>query len=299
MMKLFSQAENRKSGWFGLARPVRFGLYLPVLLAFLFFGLRWFEQAVTYHPVRYAAGSAWNLPQNTEEVWFTAADGVRLNGWFLHAQADAVSGTVLYCHGNGGNLTSVRNLAQQLAAQGLNVLIWDYRGYGRSEGGLSDEWALYRDGDAAYEYLTQTRATPPEKLVIYGLSLGTTVAVDLAARRACRALIVEAGLSSAQEMAAVAAPWLPGWLSWLGRNRFASARKIAGVNVPVLIAHGTADEVIPVEQGKKLYAAAREPKKLMIVPGGSHWLPGSGKAYVDAITDFMRDTLASGQASQH
>lgn len=289
-MNTFNIRPSRKAAFFRLPRTARLGVYLPVFLALTFFGLRTLESAITYHPVRYAPGPAWQLPAEAEEVWFTAADGVKLNGWFLHAQGQPSLGTVLYCHGNGGNLTSVKKLAGQLVQRGLDVLIYDYRGYGRSEGQLSDEWALYRDGDAAYDYLTKGRGVRPEKLAIYGLSLGTTVAIDVASRHRCGALVVEAGLSSAREMATVAVPWLPGWMHWLARNRFESARKLAAVKSPVLIAHGTADEVIPVAQGRHLFAAAPEPKKLMIVPGGTHWLPAA-PGYVDSVVGFIQEKL--------
>ncbi len=282
----------KKSGFFGLPRQVRYSIYLPLFCAVLFFGLRGFEQAVTYHPVPYAPGPQWTLPASTEEVWFTSADGVKLNGWLTRAPQQPAVGTVLYCHGNGGNLTDVSGLARDLAVYGLDVLIFDYRGYGRSGGSVTDEWGLDADGDAAWNFLTRERGVKPERLAIYGLSLGTTVAADVASRRPCGALVLESGLSSASEMAEVAAPWLPRWLHWLGRNRFESARKLAKVKCPVLIAHGTADEVIPVEQGERLYAAAREPKKLIIVPGAHHWLPGAGgKAYLDSVADFIRGAL--------
>jgi hypothetical protein len=289
-MKLLTDTPAKRTHFFGLPRTARFGLYLPVFCVMLFFGLRTFENAITYHPVRYEPGAAWTLPADSEDVWFRADDGVKLNGWLIRARTQPTLGTVLYCHGNGGNLTSVKSLAGQLAERGLDVLIYDYRGYGRSEGSLSDEWALYRDGDAAYDFLTRERGVKPERLAIYGLSLGTTVAVDLASRRAARALVVESGLSSASELALYAAPWLPRWMHWLGRNRFESSRKLELVKCPVLIAHGTADDVIPVDHGQRLFAAAREPKKQIIIEGGTHWLPGR-KDYIDSVAEFIRGAL--------
>ena len=284
----------KKSGFLALPRRARYSLYLPLFCALLFFGLRWFERAVTYHPVRYTPGPQWARPANAEEVWFTSADGVKLNGWFVHTAHQPSTGTVLYCHGNAGNLTDVSRLACDLADYGLDVMIFDYRGYGRSGGEVTDEWGLDADGDAAYDYLTRERGVKPERLAIYGLSLGTTIAADVASRKPCGALVLESGLSSASEMADVAAPWLPRWLHWLGKNRFESARKLASVNSPVLVVHGTADEVIPVEQGERLYAAARNPKKLIIVPGGHHWLPAGGRAYLDSVAEFIRGALKQG-----
>ena len=153
---------------------------------------------------------------------------------------------------------------------------------------------MYADGDAAYDFLVRERGVRPEKLVLYGHSLGTAVAIDLAERRRGAALIVESGLSSASEMAANALPWLPRWLHWLGKNRFESARKIARVHCPVLVTHGTRDEVIPVELGRRLFAVANEPKRLEIVEGGDHNLIGNGgETYLGKIADFLRTSLAS------
>ncbi len=233
--------DEKKNGFFGLPRTARFGIYLPVFCALFFFSLRQVETAVTYHPVNYAPGPEWKLPAGAEDVWFDGKNGAKLNGWLIRPQNQPTIGTVMFCHGNGGNLTNVSSLAGRLAERGLEVLIFDYRGYGRSEGELSDEWGLYADGDAAYDYLTKTRGVNPERLTIYGQSLGTTVAVDVASRRQCAALVVESGLSSASEMADVTVPWLPRWLHWLGKNRFESARKLAKVNCPVLVTHGTND----------------------------------------------------------
>ncbi len=227
-------------------------------------------------------------------MWFAGADGKRLHGWLVHARTQPATITVLYCHGNGGNVTNVGWIAERLAGRGLDVLVFDYRGYGRSEGETTDEWGLYADADAAYGYLTRERGVPPERLALYGHSLGTTAAIDVASRRSCASLVVEAGLSSASEMASVTMPWLPRWLHWLGKNRFESARKIAGVRCPVLIAHGTMDQIIPVEQGRALYAAAHEPKRLMLIEGGDHLLPDfGGNSYLNSIADFILDLQRS------
>jgi uncharacterized protein len=282
----------KRSGFLGRPPVVRLSVYLPLMGLAFFFAVRWLEAQITHHPTRYAPGAEWALPANAEDVWFTTRDGVKLNGWLIRARTER-AGTVLYCHGNGGNLTNVEWVAEELAAQGLDVLIFDYRGYGRSDGDVPDEQELYADADAAYDFLTKERGVKPEQLAVYGLSLGTTAAIDLASRRECSALVVEAGLSSASEMAGVAAPWLPAWLHWVGRNRFESARKIADVKCPVLVTHGTDDNVIPVAQGRRLYDAARGPKKLMIVEGGDHWLPDSGNvSYLAEVGAFIRDALS-------
>ena len=287
------------TSYFGLPPLWRLALYFSLSLIVLFGGLRWIEHAMTYHPAGFADGAAWQTPANGADAWFANARGERLHGWLVRAAQQPARATILHCHGNGGNLTHVRWFAEELARRGFDVLIWDYRGYGRSDGKLTDEWGLYADGAAAYEWLTQERGVKPESLIIYGQSLGSTVAIDLAARQPAAALIVESGLSSASAMASAALPFLPGWLHRIGKNRFESARKLASVKAPVFIAHGTADEVIPVAQSQTNYAAAREPKELLLIEGGTHNLFGRHHAeIIERMSAFIaRQTgVLTGQA---
>ncbi len=234
------------------------------------------------------------MPAGGEDVWFVGADGVRLHGWFVHAQgAQPADATVLYFHGNGGNINGLGWLAADLSRRSFNVLLFDYRGYGRSEGVVTDEHGLYADADAAYDYLTRERGVRPERLALYGQSLGTTAAVDVAARRSCAALVLESGLSSANEMAGAFFPWLPQRLRGFGQNRLDSARKLASVSCPVLITHGTLDRTIPVSQAHILYEAAHEPKKLLIIEGAGHndVSAVAGPTYLSTIADFIRQSL--------
>jgi fermentation-respiration switch protein FrsA (DUF1100 family) len=263
-----------------------------MLLLMAFFSLRRFEAAVTFHPERYPAGPSWALPANAEDVWMKTADGVRLHGWFIKAGAQQADATVIYFHGNGGNLCYVGWIGERLAAHGFDVLLFDYRGYGRSEGEVSDEQALNRDADAAYDYVVTGRGTSPDRVAFYGQSLGTAAAVDLASRRACGALVLESGFCSASDLAAVILPWLPRWAHRLARNRFESARKLTAIHCPVFITHGEPDDVIPTEQGRKLFAAANEPKRLLIVPGADHNVAGiGGPGYIATVAAFIADQM--------
>ena len=131
-------------------------------------------------------------------------------------------------------------------------------------------------------------------MVLYGQSLGTAVATEVSTRRKIGALILESGFSSASSVAAGALPWLPQVLHSLARNRFESAEKLRRVKVPVLISHGDPDPVIPLDEGRALYAAANEPKKLLIFPGAGHNVFGStGAVYLDQLTTFIRDAVAT------
>ncbi len=294
MQNFNGNAEPKRFFLFRLSRPVRILIYLPIVAVILFFTLRQLEFLVTYHPVGYAPGPEWRPPANGEDVWVKSAGDERIHGWFVRAARQPAAATVLYCHGNGGNLTNVGWIAEELSRRGFDAVVFDYRGYGRSDGKLKDEWGLYADTEAVYDYLIRERGAKLDRLVIYGQSLGSTAAIDLASRKRCAALIVESGLSSASEMGAIAFPWLPRWLHFLARNRFESARKIASVGCPVLITHGTKDEIIPVEQGRRLYESARDPKRLLIVEGGDHNLVGAGgDRYLNSISEFIREVVAA------
>lgn len=255
-------------------------------------GLRKLERLIAFHPEPYKPSAAWAVPAGAEDVWFVTTDGQRLHGWFFQPAAKLSQTTVIYFHGNGGNISNIGWVGERLAARGFNVLVFDYRGYGRSEGELEDERGLYADADAAYEYVVKERGVPSHAIVLYGQSLGTAAVADLAARRECGAVILESGLSSGSDMASASLPWLPRKLHFLAKNRFESARKLSQVHCAVLITHGEPDHTIPTEQGRALFAAANEPKKLLIFPGAGHNVFGSvGDKYLDTIAEFIGEAI--------
>lgn len=287
-----AEAAPRWFDFFRRSRFIRALISLLILAAVFVFLLRRVEHFLTYHPNGYKPGPEWTLPPNGEEIWIPVAGGQRINAWLLTSETQPAKATVLYFHGNGGNLTNVSWIGAELAQQGFDVLLMDYRGYGRSDGSPVDERALDADGEAAYNYLIQQRNVKPENVALYGSSLGTTIAIDVASRKACGALVVESGLSSASDMGQHSLPMLPRWLHFLGVNRFESARKIAEVKCPVLVAHGTNDTTIPLMQGRTLFAAANEPKRWLQVEAGSHNLAGEGgAAYLSQIGGFIREAI--------
>jgi uncharacterized protein len=271
------------------------GAYLVVALALgavaLFFGLRWVERLVTFHPARLDANRPPRPPAGAEDVWFASADGTRLHGWYFKTQGSETA-TIIYFHGNGGNVTNVGWLGESLAKRGFNVLAFDYRGYGLSDGVAADESELYLDGEAALQYVVNEKHAWPNRIVLYGQSLGTAIATETAMRCECGALILESGFSSASSLGSRALPWLPRWLHVLGRNRFESARKLKKVHAPVLISHGDPDLTIPTDEGRALFAAANEPKKLLIFPGAGHSVFSSaGPGYIEALDRFIRNAV--------
>jgi pimeloyl-ACP methyl ester carboxylesterase len=231
-------------------------------------------------------------PAGAENVWFNSADRTRLNGWFFPAHTKPELATVVFFHGNGGNISNVAWLAQRFADHRFNVFVFDYRGYGASDGAAAKEADLYADGDAAVDFVINQKGIRPEQIVLYGHSLGTAIVSDVASRRTVGAVVLESGFSSASSVASSALPWLPGFLHFLGKNRFESARKLKSVKAPILIAHGDPDYTIPTTEAQLLYAAANEPKKLLIVSGAGHVVfANAGDQYLNQVERFISDSI--------
>lgn len=215
-------------------------------------------------PPPHATPAAFGL--EFRELELRAADGVRLHGWFLPAQdASASPKTVLVSHGNAGSIEGRTELAQAFLELGWSVLLYDYRGYGKSAG-TPDEEGTYRDAEAAYAELTEVEQLPPERIVLYGESLGAAVTLELARRHPCAAVITESAFTSLPDVGAVAYPFLP--VRLLSRFRYDNLAKVAELGVPLLLIHSPADELVPFAHAERLFAAAREPKQLVRTAGG-------------------------------
>ena len=257
------------------------------------YGLRWLEWFTTFHPVRVSADRL-RAPAGATDAWFTTADGYRLHGWYLESSIKPSAATVVFFHGNSGNISDVGWVGKWFAERGFNALLVDYRGYGASEGELGDEAGLYADGDAAVGFVLKEKREHPKRVVLYGTSLGTTVAVDVASRGEVGAVIIESGLSSASSLASHRFSWLPRSLHFIGKNDFESARKLRNVKSPVLIVHGDPDPVIPTSEAHLLFEAANEPRRLLIFPGAGHNVFGSvGDPYLNQVAEFIRGSVRS------
>ena len=261
------------------------------------YGLRWLESLMTFRPDRMTAAQRQLTPEGAENVWFNSADGTRLNGWFFESQTGPEIATLIFFHGNGGNIRNVSWLGQRFAKQGFDVLLFDYRGYGASDGVASAESELYADGDAAVAFVINQKKARPERIVLYGHSLGTAVVADVASRGHFGAVVLESGFSSASSVATAALPWLPKFLHFLGKNRFESARKLTNVKSPILIAHGDPDGTIPTGEARLLFASANEPKKLLIIPGAGHVVFGAaGEQYLNQVEQFIREAMTKARS---
>ena len=210
-------------------------------------------------------GAAGRAPYPIEGVTLTTADGVRLFSWHLHVERPRC--TVIYFHGNAGNLVDRLPQIVSLGRIGADVLIVGYRGYGRSEGSPSEE-GVYRDAEAAYRYLLGERGVPPARLVIFGESLGSGPAIELASREPCAGLVLQSAFTSVRDMAALAIPFLP--VHWFIRTRFDNLAKISRIGAPKLFIATRTDEVVPSVQTRRLYEASSEPRAWIEFAGCGH-----------------------------
>lgn len=268
---------------------------LLIILGLAAGGLYVIQPALVFQPSRVllATPAAWGLAY--EDVWLEAADGVRLHGWYLpspgvdprpHPRSRRV---LLFLHGNAGNISHRQASLVIFNRLGLEVLILDYRGYGRSEGRPS-EAGIYRDARAAWDHLVEVRGVAPTDIVLFGRSLGGAVAAELASQVQPGALILESTFTSARDMARGLYPFL----SWLivGRFDFDTVARLGTVSAPVLVVHSRDDEIIPITLGRKVYEAAREPKRFHELQGshnGGFLLSQPG--YERALAGFLADRL--------
>jgi alpha-beta hydrolase superfamily lysophospholipase len=237
--------------------------------------LEYKERELTFRPSRDAAYWFGGMPDGVREVFMpmtASADAQRIHAWWWPAE-DPQAPVVLYLHGARWNLTGQVRRIEQLHKFGFSVFAIDYRGFGKSDGDLPSEESVYADALAAWQWLDQVQPDPTQRF-IYGHSLGGAVAIDLAARLSANnikagGLIVEATFTNLADIAAaISFEWLP--TRWLLSQKFDSIDKITRVRMPVLIAHGASDRMVPARFSTALYEAASEPKRLLIVDGGSH-----------------------------
>lgn len=235
----------------------------------------------------------WGLPR-ADTVFLEAEDGVRLHGWWLPVpDGIARRGAALYLHGNAGHLAHRAGMALALSRTGLDVLLLDYRGYGRSEGS-PDEEGLYRDAETAWEHLTSDRGVPPGRVVLFGESLGGAVAVDLASRQPVAALVLVAPLPGTVRIARAHYP-LPDFLLDWSDHRFDALSRMGAVAAPLLIAHGDRDRVIPRAEARLLYEAAPGPRRWYDAEGYGHNDLYDDPGLWQAVKEFVEENLPARQ----
>jgi len=281
-------------------RILRRGMALVALLVIAAYGgiLIWFranEDAILFHPVRgkLAAPPA-RLDLDSRDVALQSDDGTPLVARLIPppvgrlTATNATAGWILYLHGAGGNVgvLGYNEAWAKFRRLGLGVLAVDYRGFGQS-GGQPSEAGLYRDATAAYAYLTGRLGVSASRIVIYGYSLGSAVAIDLARRVPAAGLIVEGALLSVPARGAELYPFLP--VAWLARNRFASVEKVATVSMPKLFIHAREDTDVPIAHGRRLFELATAPKYFRDVAGGHRTAHQVDPGFFVAVARFVAE----------
>lgn len=247
----------------------RLGTVVAITYLLVLALLCWFEERLIF-PAPSIDESLWDQPSlEREEITFQTSDGLALHGWYFdHPQPQ---GHLLYCHGNGDSVPFLGRYAAELRDQlSLTVLVFDYRGYGKSEGS-PNEAGLYLDAQAAHQWLVQRTGANSNELFLMGRSLGGAVAVRLAAQQGARGLILQNTFNSMAEVAAHQFRWFP--VRRLMRNRFEAVHSIGRYAGPALVSHAAADEVVPVELGRQLFDAIPGPKEFILCEGRNHNSP--------------------------
>lgn len=219
---------------------------------------------MAFHPDTRDGIATDNLPTAVQERFITTRDRIQLQAYFLPEPKS--NRLLIYFHGNAGNLSHRLPDLLQIRNMGINTLAVSYRGYGKSQGTPSEE-GIYADGEAALEYAVRQLGFPLERIILLGRSIGTTVATHIAQQRKINGLILVTPLTSGKDQATASGL---GLISFLAGNAFDNRMKIRQVSCPVLIIHGTSDQVIPYSMGKQLYETANDPKRFVTIPGAGH-----------------------------
>jgi fermentation-respiration switch protein FrsA (DUF1100 family) len=246
-----------------------------------------FQDRLLFQPSSAILATPDRAGMDYESVRVGTEDGEELHGWWIPARGgeEAARGTLLFFHGNAGNISGRLESVQQFHHLGLNVFIFDYRGYGESSGSPGED-GLYRDADAAWQYLVGTRGLSPSDVVLFARSMGGGPATWLATRTDPRAVILESVFTSVPDIAAHHYPFLPARA--LARIQFDNLDRVGDLGAPLLVIHSRGDRVVPFEHGRRLYEAASEPKQFLEIEGGHNdgFLVSSDR-YLRAIDGFL------------
>lgn len=269
----------------------RFIVYSALITVLIMIIPKFIEKRLIFHPGRsndHTTPDAYGIEY--DDVTFRTGDGLNLNGWFVPGKKSSPDDnlhTLLWFHGNSGNINRrLDNIKMLHDRVPVNVFIFDYRQYGRSEGKITEQ-GTYIDSRAALAYLRSRSDVNNETIIFFGRSLGSAISVELAVKEKCRALILETPFTSIKEMGKKLYPYLP--FTFFLRTKYDTLSKIGDIKVPTLIMHGDKDELVPIEQGKILYEKANEPKEFYTIPGAMHndtHIVG-GEEYFDVIREFV------------
>jgi fermentation-respiration switch protein FrsA (DUF1100 family) len=247
--------------------------------------IRCFESYFVFAPGKRIHMTPEDVGLAYEEVSFRTTDGFQLSAWYVPSAAPR--GVVLFCHGNAGNNSHRLESLSLFHDLQLDTFIFDYRGYGKS-GGRPSEQGTYRDAEAAWDYLVQKRGVPPELIVVFGRSLGGAVAAYLATSRSPAAVIIESAFTSIRDIGRELYPFLP--IGILSTIRYDTLSSVHAVSSPLLVIHSKDDEMIHLHHGKRLFEAASEPKRFLVLAGThNEGFLQSGSRYRDGLDAFVRE----------
>lgn len=263
---------------------MKFLFWLAVFTVLFIIWVRSIERRSIYFPMKEITTTPEAIGLPYEEIYFKTSDNMRLHSWFI--SNDKAGFTIIFCHGNAGNISHRLEKIALFYNLGLNIFIFDYRGYGKSEGAPSES-GLYKDVDAAYKYLAEKRGVPGDNIILYGESIGGAVAINLAAKSDVRALITEETFTSTKDMARIYYPFMPHFMI---SSKLDSVSKIKNVKSPKLIIHSIDDEIVPFRLGEKLFDAARAPKKFLKIRGSHNTcFLDSKEQFTEGIRSFLTE----------
>lgn len=262
-------------------------LNIIIAVALTYLGLTvmiYFQQdGMVYVPERTITHNPKNIGLEYEEVAVRTKDSISISGWYIPAKNEKA--VILFCHGNAGNISNRLDSVRIFNDLSLSVLIFDYRGYGKS-GGRPSEEGTYLDAEAAWDYLVTVKKIPPGRIVVFGRSLGGAVATEIAVRRSPAALVVESGFTSVPDLGKTMYPWLP--VKLVSKFRYATIDKIGNIKCPKLIIHSRKDGIVPFEHGRAIYEKAAMPKEFLEIRGTHNdGFLISGSIYTGGIEGFL------------
>ncbi|MDZ4786401.1 MAG: alpha/beta hydrolase [bacterium] len=253
-----------------------------------------FQRKLIYHPPKPIASIPTNYDIPYEPVTIKTSDDLNLSAWWMPQKESTTSATLLYCHGNGADLSHLSHVTKVFYGYGLNTLFFDYRSYGKSDLGKLTENSIAIDAEAAFQWLL-SKGIPENKIIIWGHSLGSSVAARLAANHDVAGLILEGAFPSMFLMGQERYPWLP-LAEFMILDKFDTASYLSTRSTPLLMTHAENDTVIPIKFGMQAFEKASEPKEWLVIKGIDHSdFPMVEKFYKDQIMEFINKSLSTAQ----
>lgn len=261
------------------------GLVLGYLFLVGFVYIR--QGSMLYYPSREIEATPGNIGLDFKEITLKTKDDINISAWYIPAEAER--GALLFCHGNAGNISHRLDSIRIFHDLNLSVLIFDYRGYGKSKGSPTEN-GTYLDAESAWDYLVNVRHVKPEKIILFGRSLGSAIAAETAIRRKAGAIIIESGFTSIPDLGAKFFPHLP--VRLISRYHYSTIDKVGMIDIPKLFIHSRQDELIPFEQGIRLFEKASAPKEFLQITGShNEGFLTSGRVYTEGLDSFITKHL--------